>query len=59
MEGAVKNLKLLYEKVDDYDWQESLGKKPSGKKSKKLRKERIEHQYRLDKQSGRLRLTWE
>jgi hypothetical protein len=58
-EGTVKNLKLLYEKVDDYDWQESLGKEPIGKKLKKLREGRTEHQYRLDKQSRRLRLTWE
>lgn len=59
MEGRVKNLKLLYEKVDDNDWQESLGKEPIDKRSKKLRKRRIENQYRLDKQSRRLRLTWD
>ena len=55
----MKNLKLLYEKVNDCDLEESLGEQPIGKKSKKLRKERMGQQYRLDKKSGRLRLTWE
>jgi hypothetical protein len=59
MEGIVKNLKLLYEKVNEGDWEESLGKEPIEKRSKRMCKRRAEHQYCADKQNLKLRLTWE
>ena len=55
----MKNLRLQYEKVDDRDWQESLGREASDKRLRRLRKSKISRQHRLDKKHRRVRLTWE
>ncbi len=55
----MKNLKQQYEKVNDIEWNESLGKEANDRRLRRLRKSRLAHQHRLDKKSRRVRLTWE
>jgi hypothetical protein len=55
----MKNLKMQYEKVEDYDWLVSFDEEAQVKSSRKLHKGKKVRKSGLDRKGRRVRLTWD